>query len=55
MERSLRLEACDHVGNIIDEMKTADFDPWEQGERSVLVAVRTTDTGFAKRKSLPLH
>ena len=35
METSLRLEACDHVEKMIDQMKAADFDTEEQGEHFV--------------------
>ena len=36
METSLRLEVCDHVEKMIDQMKATDLDTGEQGERFIV-------------------
>ena len=36
METNLRLESCDHVEKMIDQMKATDLDAGEQGERFLI-------------------
>ena len=47
METSLRLDACDHVEKMINEMKATNLDTGEHGERFVnyIHVTGTNDSG----------